>query len=401
MRIILISVLFGTFLLVHPGAANAALTEPVSTSTKTDLIGPDDTTNDDLSLKQRLINCFPEPIAQGLDIDAWGWLGDLANNAPDNYSNNYYDLELGLGISETFGQSFKIAAQGNFIVANGDRRGELEQGYITAKIWDAGETLLTVGKFNANFGVEARDFWDRRTGTTSLLFGAQPQDLIGVMVTQPIGDTGIELRPFLSADFQGGYNFDQSPSGGITAQFEPNRKIEFAVTGWAGPGIVTKNGKPLRSPYGDNAYGDDDDDAEDSYASVVENWQGPNLTGESASTLYFGEGMLIIRPTTDLTLSAELLQGGTSSRSGRWGWSGYLVMADYQVTDPLHVYLRWSALDDSDWIITGIFQRLEEVSCGLGYEFFDGLEGRVEYRHDFSNATPDFDSVSFHLTFSF
>ena len=399
MRMTFIGVLFGTTLLVQAGLATAAQPDTAPSSTNPDLIGPNDTTSEDQSLKERLINCFPEPIAQGLDIDAWGWLGDLANNAPDNYSNNYYDLELSLGISETFDQRLKIAAQGNFIVANGDRRGELEQGYITAKIWDAGETLLTVGKFNANFGVEARDFWNRRTGTTSLLFGAQPQDLIGLMVTQPIGDTGIELRPFLSADFQGEYNFDQSPAGGITAQFKPNRIIEFALTGWVGPGIVLENGKPLRPPYGGNAYGDDD--AKDSYASVVENWQGPYLTGETASTLYFGEGYIIVRPTSDLTLSAELLQGGTSSRSGRWGWSGYMVMADWQVTDPLHVYARWSALDDSDWIITGIFQRHQEMSFGLGYEFFDGLEGRVEYRHDFSNATPGFDSISFHLTFSF
>jgi hypothetical protein len=309
--------------------------------------------------------------------------------------NNFYDVELGLGISQTFGDNFKIAAQGNFIDADGTRRGELEQGYITAKVWDAGQTLVTAGKFNANFGVEARDFWGRTTGTTSLLFSAQPQDLIGVMVTQPIGQSGFEVRPFISADFQGGYNFDQSPSGGLTVDYKPTRVLEIAATGWVGPGFVLENGKALVRPYNNGAYGGATSSA------VVENWQGPNITGQSASTLYFGEAAVIFRPTPDLTISAEFLQGSTSSRSGRWGWSGYMVMADYQVTDPLHIYARWSALDDSDWLITGIFQRVEEGSCGVGYEFIQGLEGRFEYRHDFSNVSQGFDSFSVHLTFTF
>jgi len=393
MRMTFIGVLLWTTVLVQAGEVNADQPSTAPMPANTDLIGPSAETNDGLSLKDRLIECFPPGIAQGLDLDAWGWLGGFVS--PDNNPSNYYDVELGVGISETFGESLKVAAQGNFIDANGNLRGELEQGYLTAKIWDAGQTLVTVGKFNANFGVEARDFWNRTTGTTSLLFGAQPQDLLGVMITQPIGETGIELRPFVSADFQGGYNFNQSPSAGLTVQYKPDRKLEFAVTNWVGPGFVLTNGKYLHAPY------DDDNYEGVSYADGVENWEGPNLTGESASTLYFVEGHVIVRPCSDLTLSGEFLQGATSSRSGRWGWSGGMVQADYQVMDPLHVFARWSALDDSDGIITGTFHRGQEASCGLGYEFIQGLEGRVEYRHDFSNAASGLDSVSFHITFSF
>src|SRR5439155_12656340 len=114
--------------------------------------------------------------------------------------------------------------------ANGNNRADLEQGFVSMRLFDDAGTLLTIGKFNANFGVEPRDFWDRRTGTTSLLFSAQPQDLIGVMVTQPIGDTGLTLRPFVSADFQGGWNFDQTPSAGLMAEYKPNKDLSFAVT---------------------------------------------------------------------------------------------------------------------------------------------------------------------------
>jgi hypothetical protein len=67
----------------------------------------------------------------------------------------------------------------------------------------------------------------------------------------------------------------------------------------------------------------------------------------------------------------------------------------------MHVFARWSALDDSNWLITGIFQKCQEVSGGVGYQIFDGVELRGEYRHDFSNVTPDFDSISIHLTFPF
>jgi hypothetical protein len=394
MRMTLVTVLLGTMLWVQAREAKAAQPATVPSSTNTDLIGPDAQTDDSLSVKERLINCFPPSIAQGLDLDAWGWLGGLLSATPHNGSSDYYDLELGLGISETFGESLKIAAQGNFIDANGNLRGELEQGYLTGKVWDAGETLVTVGKFNANFGVEARDFWNRTTGTTSLLFGAQPQDLLGVMATQPIGETGIELRPYLSADFQGGYEFNQSPSGGLTAQFKPNRTFEIAVTSWVGPGFVLNGGQYIHAPYDDDNYNGL------SYADGVENWEGPNLTGESAGTLYLGEASFIVRPSSDWTVSAECLQGATSSRSGRWGWSGCMVQVDYQVIDPLHVFARWSLLDDSDSIITGTFHRGQEASCGFGYEFIEGLEGRVEYRHDFSNAASGLDSVSFHLTFS-
>ena len=58
-------------------------------------------------------------------------------------------------------------------------------------------------------------------------------------------------------------------------------------------------------------------------------------------------------------------------------------------------------MDDSDWLVTGIFQKCQEVSGGAGYHLCDGVEIRGEYRHDFSNVTPDFDSVSVHLTFGF
>lgn len=342
---------------------------------------------------QWLANQLPPSISDGLDVEGWVWVSDLQNNA--HPSNNYFDTVLSLAATKSFEQRVAVTVQGNLIDADGFWRAELEQGFASALLSERAQTILTVGKFNANFGVEARDFWDRRTGTTSLLFNAEPQDLIGVMLTQPVGETGVKLRPFLSADFQGAYNFEQSPGGGIMVEYQPNRDLNLAVTNWVGPGFVMHGGQPLRHPFPQDSYGDDG-------ASVVENWQGPNLYAERGGTLYFVDAKATWRPRRDLTLSAQYLLGTTgTSGGGQVGWHGWLVLADYSVTDRLHIFGRWSALDDSDWLINEIYQKNQEVSGGAGYAFRDGVEVRVEYRHDFSNVTPDFDSVSIHLTMAF
>ena len=78
-----------------------------------------------------------------------------------------------------------------------------------------------------------------------------------------------------------------------------------------------------------------------------------------------------------------------------------MAMVDFDPTDRLGLYARWSYLDDDDWIITGFFQRRQEASVGLSYELFDGVEARLEYRHDWSNIEAHLNSVSAHVTFTF
>jgi hypothetical protein len=377
-------------LLCLAGALPRALCADTTTASE-----PDANSGEQLSLKERFIDSLPPVIGDGLDIDVWGWSDFLQTN----YENQrYYDAELVLGITKSFDQRVAISAQGNFIDADGQTRWELEQGYASIKLSDSTQTLLTIGKFNANIGAEQRDFWNRTTATTSLLFAAKPQDLLGVMITQPIGDSGLRVRSFLSEGFESGYDFNQCPSAGITAQYTPNRKLEFAATGWVGPGLVGYEGRHIQQPF-DRAYSGDSDG--DPGASVVENWEGPNLYAERGATLYFADGSCIIRPTPDLTLTGECMVGTTGTDDDRFGWAGFMLMANYDVTDQLHVYGRWSYLNDSDMLITGTEQRCTELSAGAGYQIFDAWELRGEYRHDFSNATPDFDTVSVDLTFTY
>jgi hypothetical protein len=342
---------------------------------------------------QAFANSLPEPVSENLDFEGWIWLSELQQSPPP-IDDNFWDFQLSLAVTKSFNQRIAFTFQGNFIDADDEKRAELQQGFVSARLFENHDTLLTVGKFNANFGVEARDPWNRVTGTTSLLFAAQPQDLIGFMITQPLGQSGITLKPFMSADFQGAWNFDQSPSGGLVTEYQPNRNLKLSWTNWVGPGFVLFGGKELRSPYPKGGYGGNG-------GEVVENWQGPNLTAESGSTLYFTELAATWRIRPDLTLSGEYLLGTTGTSYGYWGWSGVMVMADYSINDRTHVWGRYSWLDDSDWLITGIFQTCQEVDCGIGWEIVRDVELRFEYRHDFSNFTPDFDSISAHLLMSF
>jgi len=213
------------------------------------------------------------------------------------------------------------------------------------------------------------------------------------MVTQPIGDTGIILKPFLSLDFQGQVDFDQPPAGGLQTEYKPNRDLKLSWTNWIGPGFVLFGGQPLRHPYPQGGYGD----SEYGDANAIENWQGPNLYAERGGTLYFTDANILWRPRNDLSLGAEFLLGTTDASSGRWGWSGVMFAGNFSVTDHISVFARASFINDADWLIYGMFQNITEGNVGISYRFNDHLEIRGEYRHDHGSESGDTDSFSIHL----
>ena len=83
------------------------------------------------------------------------------------------------------------------------------------------------------FGVEPR-LLDRSTGNPSFCC-AQPQDLIGIMVTQPVGQTGVKLKAFVVNEFKGHADFNEPPSAGFTLNIV-RLMNEFCrhQLGWAG-----------------------------------------------------------------------------------------------------------------------------------------------------------------------
>ncbi|HXE51628.1 MAG TPA: outer membrane beta-barrel protein [Tepidisphaeraceae bacterium] len=339
----------------------------------------------------RLSSLLPPSVADNLDVNAWGWLSYLHSNQEDHSS--YWDADLAVGGTLHFGDRVAATADVHFIDDNNFMRGWLEQAFVTAKLSQQAGTLITVGKFNALFGAEPRNAWDRFGGTTSLLFGAEPQDLVGVMVTQPIGDTHLTLRPFAVNQFQGHFDFDQSPSFGIMAEYRPTHELSFAVTNWVGRGFVPKDD--------DDEYASSEEYAYYGYRYAVGNWVGPRLSADSSGTLYFVDARATWLPRPDLTLAAEGLLAMNGPSAGHVAWGGLLALVNYDITDRWRAFGRWSFLNDARGIVTGVAGRQHELSAGIGFEVVRGLELRGEYRHDFNSTSGDFDSLSAHLTFAY
>jgi hypothetical protein len=338
-----------------------------------------DTSSNDNS-HPALQDLLPPSVAQNLEVNVWGWFSDLHDSNLDY--PNYWESDVAFGATERIGENFAATADIHFIDENNLSSGFLEQAFVSADVWPKAGTLISVGKFNANIGVEPRNAWDRFGGTTSLLFGAEPEDLVGVMLTQPLGDTGITLRPVVATDFEGHYDIDKPPSGGLIAEYRPAHQLSMELTNWVGPGY------DLAMPqYNDYSYG---------------NWTGPNIDDDrTVGTLYLADGHVTWQPTADLTLSAEGLLAMNGRSAQQVAWSGFMALANYDVTDKLRVFARWSYLNDNVWLVTGYTQICSEGSGGAAYEFLPGAEIRGEFRHDVSNVSSSINSVSVHITFGY
>jgi hypothetical protein len=349
----------------------------------------------------RLEQLLPPSIAQNTDINAWGWFSYLRDSNEDESS--YWEGDIALGITQRFGDRLAGTVTMHYLDDNNEQSGFLEQAYLTAVISEKTQMLLTVGKFNASFGIEPRDEWDRLTGTTSLLFGAQPQDLVGAMITQPIGTIGLKIKPFFTTQFDGYSTFDGPPSGGVVLEYSPSDTLQFTLTNWIGPG-VSPEPDPDRDEYtnSDN-YGDSSDDDEYSYAAdeyALDNWGGPELNGIPHGLLYFVDANIRWNPRPDVTLAAEGLFATNGRSADRAAWTGFMFLANYDLTDRWRVFGRWSYLNDLQGLVTGVDEVHQELSVGVGFEIISGLEFRGEYRHDFASSG-DLDSVSGHMVFSF
>lgn len=329
-----------------------------------------------------LESLLPPSIAQDTDINAWAWLSLLRDSQAT--WPNWWATDLAVGITHRFGDSVAVTADIHYIDDDNERRGFIEQGFGTIVVSQQMQTLVTIGKFNASIGSEPRDEWDRFTGTTSLIFGAQPQDMIGAEITQPIGNTGITLRPFISTQFQGYSDLPNSPLGGLTIEYRPEHEFSAALTGLAAPGL-----RP--APTYQYAYLQE---------YMADNWEGPELYATTGGTLYFWDARLQWIPRPDWTLQAEGLLATTGQTGGDLAWSGAMLLANYDITDRWRAFAMGSYLNDVSGFVTGVAQNAFEVSGGVGFEFLPGAEVRAEYRHDFA-PSGDIDSESVQLTLSY
>jgi hypothetical protein len=61
----------------------------------------------------------------------------------------------------------------------------------------------------------------------------------------------------------------------------------------------------------------------------------------------------------------------------------------------------YSYLDDTDGLTSPLKQCAQQASAGVSYRINTHAELRAEYRHDFSSAAEDINSVSVHLALGF
>ncbi len=342
-------------------------------------------------------------MQENTEIYAWGW-GEYLHDSDHDYPY-YWVGDVSLGLTQRLGSRASASTDIHFIDDNDYKHGFVEQAFLTLELSERSETLLTAGKFNASFGVEPRNAWDRLGGTTGLLFGAQPQDLVGVMLTEPIGSGDVKLRPFLTTNFDGDSEIKRPPLAGLLAEYRPNDNLRVAFTNLIGPGFKPEEDAAAEEQQyavgGEySAETDSGEYAADHRTYVVWNWTGPHIHGEHDGTLYFADLSARWNPRADLTLGAEALIAMTGHAADHLGWYGFTALANYDINDRWRVFGRWSYLDDTEGLITGVDETSQEVSGGVGFQIFRGVELRAEYRHDFAHSG-DLDSVSAHLTFSF
>lgn len=301
-------------------------------------------------------------LANGVQYAFWGWLS--YENSPQAGLSSFRAWEAEMDVTKTFTDRIAAAADIDFYDSNeyywftwsGGAIPHIEQLFLSFMLPDKNDSVLTVGKFNTPFGIERRDFWDRLTGTVSLLFPARPEDLVGAMLTYQLPDWHLILRPMVVNGFNQNIDVNQQPSLAFMTQYQPSPDLALAVTTWYGPEFNNNNHDKL---------------------TLID------------STVTWSV-------TCKLRLLAEHLYVRTTSPFGLIQWSGAALIANYDVNDRFRVYGQWSLLDDPNGFVTEVHQQAQEFNVGFAYYFHPRVEVRLDYRHDFSHRNQPVDPIDLH-----
>ena len=221
----------------------------------------------------------------------------------------------------------------------------VEQLFLSMLLPNHNDAVVTFGKFNAPFGIERRDFWDRLTGSATLLFIARPQDLVGAMVTYPIPDWNLTLRPMVVNGFNQNIDYNQQPSFACMTEWQPTCHLSLAVT----------------------------------------NWFGPEFPDDNTHKLFFTDAQLSWTAIDCLTLQAEYLDVRSESQYGPLDWRSAAAIASYHWSKQTRLFAQYSWLDDPWWFFSPVPQWIQQFSVGLSYFLHPHVEFRGEYRHDFAH----------------
>jgi hypothetical protein len=188
-----------------------------------------------------------------------------------------------------------------------------------------------------------------------------PQDLTGAMMSQPLGNTGITLKPFVANGFDDDFDINRQPSLGLMTTYEPTDNVRLAMTHYYGPDQPNQV-------------------SEKRYITVAEaHWQ-------------------VAEPWS---VAAEYLYGTEQTSSGHRHWQGVAAITNLDLTSRWRLFGRWSYLNNPEGFVEVPAGERHEGGLGAAFYLHPEIECRVEYRHDFVKNASDFDQVLTHVTFGF
>jgi Putative beta-barrel porin-2, OmpL-like. bbp2 len=356
-------------------------TQPAPNSTQPQSPRSSDFTDQALTLSALPI---PSKYGDGFDLNFWTWL--QYQRANQDGPDSWWAAEFELDLTKSFGDRIAASADVQVIDESDEATVEIEQAFVSFLLSPQNGTILTAGKFNSPWGIEGRDYWDRLTGTVSLIFRAQPQDVTGVMLTYPAGKSGIILRPFVALGFDDTASLNDSLAGGVMIEYRPSDALSLAATGWYGPGVAAPSAP---SPYGSSIW------------TLTNAWYGPEFESADGGHLQFMELSAYWHARRDLTLGAEYLIAHSHNPGQDVQWNGVLLLANYDINDRWRVYTDWSYLNDPNGVVTGVSQRRQEVALGVGFRPHQAVDFTLEYRYDASDELEDLSTVTINGSFGF
>ena len=252
-----------------------------------------------------------------------------------------FRADIGYGPTADMVAAFEPSATGQDIFKH------LQQGYLSVL---AGSKLqFDAGKFVTPHGAEVIESKDNWNYSRSLLFAlAIPYYHVGLRTTLPINDK-VSFSGYLVNGWNNGSENNTGKTVGFCATLKPTTKLTWVSNYMTGP-----------------EQKDDNTDRRNLFDTT-----------------------LTLTASKKISLMANFDYGSDTVTGVPVSWSGIAAYAKLQATGNWAISPRFEWLDDSDGFMTGVSQKLKELTLTSDHKIAGDLVARLEYRYDFSD-TPFF-----------
>src|SRR5712691_10537380 len=220
-----------------------------------------------------------------------------------------------------------------------------EQGYLSY-LAPVGKGLqFDAGKFVTLFGAEVIETKDNWNYSRSLLFAlAIPYYHVGVRATYPFSDK-VTLAGYLVNGWNDAVDNNSGKSIGLSATIKPHPKLTVVGTFMGGP----------------------------------------EQKDDTADKRYLWDGDVTFNAISTLSLMANYDYGKDRFAGVPVKWQGVAGYARWQATHTWALTPRVEWLDDADGFMTGVSQKVKEVTLTSENKIDGGLLARLEFRRDMAD----------------